>query len=97
MNQRIEKTEQKVLSLEEKRRKLEIQISREKQKLKEQKRKARTKKLIEIGGLAEIAGISEVDKHALLGAMIQIKELLDDRNTFDMYRKKGEELLKKND
>lgn len=95
MDQRIEKTEQKVLSLEEKRRKLEIQISREKQKLKEQKRKARTKKLIEIGGLSEIAGISEIDKHALLGAMIQIKELLNDPHTLNMLRKKGKELLNK--
>ncbi|MBE9044326.1 conjugal transfer protein TraD [Pleurocapsales cyanobacterium LEGE 10410] len=95
MSEKIQKTETKVRSIEEKIRKLDLQLAREKSRLKEQKRKARTKKLIEIGGLTEIAGISNVDKAALLGAMVQMKELLEDKQTFNMFRKKGEELLSK--
>ena len=96
MNERIQKTEKKVKQIQDKIRKLDLQLAREKSKLKEQTRKARTKRLIEIGGLAEIAGISNVDSGALLGAMFNMKDLLNDEHTFQMLKQKGQELLKKN-
>lgn len=93
MTQRIKKAQDKLKKLEEKKRQIEAQYSLEKAKLKEYERKARTRKLIEIGSLAEIAEISSFEKEAILGAMIHMAELLRDEPTLRMLRAKGKEIL----
>ncbi len=93
MTQRIKKAQERLKKLEHKRRKIEVQYSLEKSKLKEYERKARTRKLIEIGGLAEIAQISHYAPEAILGAMIQIADLFEDEQTLKMFSIKGLEIL----
>jgi SepF-like predicted cell division protein (DUF552 family) len=93
MTQRIKKAQAKLKKLEEKKRQIDLQYSLERARLKEYERKERTRKLIEIGGLAEIAQISHFTKAELLGAMIEIAELLRDEPTLKMLRAKGEVVL----
>lgn len=93
MTQIIKKAQSRLKKLEEKKRQIEAQYSLEKAKLKEYERKARTRKLIEIGALAEIAEISTFEKEEILGAMIQMAELLRDEPTLRMLRAKGEDVL----
>ncbi|MEM9272600.1 MAG: conjugal transfer protein TraD [Cyanobacteria bacterium P01_F01_bin.143] len=93
MDNEAEKIRQKLHSLEQKRRQLSDRLAREKARLKERERKQRTRTLIEIGGLAEIAGLTEVDKGALLGGMLEVAHLLQDKTTFEMLKAKGSSLL----
>ena len=93
MTQRIKKAQAKLKKLEEKKRQIDLQYSVERARLKEYERKERTRKLIEIGGLAEIAQISHFKKPELLGAMIEIAELLRDEPTLKMLRAKAEAVL----
>lgn len=95
MNLRVQKIEDKVLELEEKKRKLEVKLVQEKAKLREQQRKARTRQLIEIGSLAEQAGILDVDKSALLAGFFQLAELCRDEPTFKALKQQGETIFKK--
>ena len=88
-NQKILKSQNKVLQLEQKRRKLEASLIREKAKLKEQQRKIRTRTLIEIGGLAERAGLLGIDSDVLLAGFIQLAELCSDEPTFKALKAHG--------
>ena len=51
-----------------------------KEKEKEQQRKARTRQLIEIGGLVEIAGLVEVHRGVLLGLLLENRDKLKDED-----------------
>jgi hypothetical protein len=50
---------------------LEAKISREQGMLRERERKARTRRLIEYGGLVAIAGLDEEDKGTVLGVLLE--------------------------
>lgn len=85
----------------EKIKKLEEQIAKKKAalqltqaRIKERERKTRTRRLIEIGGLADIAGISDIDKGALLGAFIHVSEKLKDNLAFSKFKAEGDATLK---
>lgn len=93
MTQRIKKAQAKLKKLEEKKRQIDVQYSLERARLKEYERKARTRKLIEIGSLAEIAEISNFEKSEILGAMVQMAELLRDKPTLRMLKAKGDAIL----
>ena len=60
----------------------------------EQERKARTHQLIQVGGLAEIAGILEIAPGALLGGFLVIADVLKDEATFNAYKQHGDTVLK---
>lgn len=84
---------EKLESLERKQRELSNRLAKEKARLKAQERKQRTRRLIEIGGLAEIAEISLLDRGAVLGAMLEVAHLLKDPPTFEMLKSKGDSTL----
>ena len=56
-------------------------------------RKARTRRLIEIGGLAEIAEISQIDKGLLLGMFLACKKALENPETRTQWKAKGDAML----
>lgn len=89
MNDRLEKAREKLKLLQERKLKLESRYQVEAAKLKELERKNRTKKLIQIGGLAEKAGIADYPPEVLLGAMIQVSYLLQDRENALVLAEKG--------
>ena len=65
-------------TLAERMNKLEQQRARlaeEEARLKDQERKARTRRLIECGGLVEKAGLLDLEPNALLGGLIALKEM----------------------
>jgi len=93
MTVETERIRDKLEALEIKKRKLSDKLVREKARLKAQERKQRTRRLIEIGGLAEIAEISFLDKGAVLGAMLEVAHLLKDKPTFAMLKSKGDSTL----
>lgn len=88
------KIQSRLQELEARKRKVENELKFQKRKLKEQARKARTRRLIEVGGLADIAGLIETDPAALLGAMLQVSQILQDELTFKMMKSKGDEVLR---
>lgn len=53
----------------------------------EKERKARTRRLIELGGLADIAGVGEFDKATLLGMLAQLHQIDDYER--EMMRQRG--------
>lgn len=63
-------------------------------KEREKKRKSRTRKLIQIGGLAEIAGLQDFDTGVLLGMLLNGKELLEDEPTYNNFKKLGDSTLR---
>ena len=81
--------------LQSKKKKIQADLNKTKAKLREREKKARNRKLIELGSLVEIAlpEVTEVDKGALLGAMIEIAHLLQDWDTFNQLKAKGDEIL----
>lgn len=91
-NQKILKAQNKVLQLEQKRKKLEASLMREKGKLKEQQRKMRTRTLIEIGGLAERAGLLGIDSDVLFAGFLQLAELCNDEPTLKALKAHGKEM-----
>ncbi len=62
-------------------------------KMNEEKRKLRTRKLIEIGGLADIANLVDLDKGAVLGILLQGSRLIEDEQTFENLKKLGDATL----
>jgi hypothetical protein len=84
--------------LERKKQKLESQKHRLKQiesHVKSEERKARTRRLIELGGLVTKADLDQMESNVLLGAFLEIKERLSDvpdthmTNIKEAWAKKG--------
>ena len=63
---------ERIKRLEEQIAKKRAALVREKGRLSEKERKTRTRKLIEMGGLAEIAGLLESDPGFILGALLNL-------------------------
>lgn len=91
----LESEQNKLSRLLEKKEKIEKQIAQEKSKLNEKKRKERTRHLIQIGGLAEIAKIDIHDKGVLLGAFCEIFEKLrnGDQTVVQQWKTIGDRIL----
>jgi hypothetical protein len=83
---RIQKLEEEI-----KARQLKVQLAQG--RIKERERKQRTRRLIEIGGLADIARISELDRGALLGAFVEVSRLLSDGLTYSKMKAEGDAVL----
>ena len=93
--------ENKSISAQEKIKKLEELIAkkkallvREKGRLSEKERKARTRRLIQIGGLAEIAGLVEADSGFILGYLMRAKEIEESSAEWQGLKSKGDAILK---
>lgn len=61
--------------------------------LKEKERKIQTKKLIRSGELISLAQIEHLDPVALLGALLEIREKAEDKNTIKEWTSKGQASL----
>jgi len=68
---RLEAAQQRLHRLLEQKKALEAKISREQGLLRERERKARTRRLIEYGGLVTVAGLDEEDKGTVLGLLLE--------------------------
>ena len=84
----------KIKKLEELIAKKKALLIREKGRLSEKERKVRTRRLIQIGGLAEIAGIIEADSGFILGVLIRAKDIDPDSAEWRGLRSKGDAILK---
>ena len=73
------------------------ELDRKEKLLKEKERKVQTKKLINHGSLIEKAGISELDPKALLGALLEISNKIEDKSQLENWSNIGNEFLEKKD
>lgn len=85
--------ESKIEALEKQKEKVATRLKQEKTKLRSQAKKARKQRLYEVGALAEKAQLLEFDDEALLGAMTEIKILLEDEPTFRSLQRKGSSVI----
>ena len=67
----LEAAQARLEKLQEKQAELKAQISREEARIRENERKARTRCLIEYGGLVDIAELTSVDKGTVLGMFLE--------------------------
>lgn len=67
----LEAAQQKLARLLEQKKALEAKISREQGLLRERERKARTRRLIELGGLVAVAGLDQEAKDVVLGLLLE--------------------------
>ncbi|MDC0358097.1 conjugal transfer protein TraD [Oligoflexia bacterium] len=88
-----EKANAKIKKLEEQIAKKKALIQRTKGRLREKERKLRTRRLIQVGGLAEIANIDKADKGAILGGMLEIAEIFEDKGKYQALKSIGDEVL----
>jgi len=68
---KLKAAQQRLHRLLEQKKALEAKISREQGLLRERERKARTRRLIEYGGLVAIAELDEEDKGTVLGLLLE--------------------------
>lgn len=61
--------------------------------LREKEKKFRTKRLIQMGSLFEKAGIDNLDKSSLIGALMEIKALSKDKKKVAEWKDHGEKYL----
>lgn len=90
-----EKQLERIKKLEEQIKKKQLALQLAQGRIKERERKQRTRRLIEIGGLAEIAGIGDVDKGALLGAFLQAADSLKNSLAYSTMKAEGDKVLSK--
>lgn len=91
---RLEAAQQRLARLLEQKKALEAKISREQGLLRERERKARTRRLIEYGGLVAIAGLDEEDKGTVLGLLLEgARRLKVDTKTRQRWKQLGDKEL----
>lgn len=92
-NQRRLTAEERLARKAERLNKLAQEVKREQRLVNEKKRKERTRKLIELGGLFEIARLTEEDRGVLMGALLEIQEQINDPQKSLLWKKKGDATL----
>lgn len=93
MSSKRNRIQNQISSLKESIQRDQAKIRKLQTKDKAAKRKARTRELIQIGGLAEIAELLRFDRGALLGLFIKGREMLQDENTFLAFKQIGDRTL----
>lgn len=84
---------EKIKKLEEQIAKKKAALIREKGRLSEKERKARTRKLIQIGGLAELAGLADAEPGFLLGYLMEAAKVSPDSAEWRRLKAKGDSVL----
>lgn len=84
---------ERIKKLEEEIRRKQAALLQAQSRIKEKERKARTRRLIEVGGLAEIAGIVGLDSGTLLGGFITLAETIKDEATRSRLQAEGQARL----
>lgn len=64
-------------------------LQQEEQRLRDAERKARTRRLIEAGGLIDKAGLLDLDPNALYGALLMLAEQAADADTVKYWTARG--------
>lgn len=90
MQSKVEKISDRLKELAEKKEKLKFQ----ERQLREKSRKQKTKRMIEVGGIAANFGIDSFDNQTITGAFAEIQERSQPA-VLENWRKKGEALSKK--
>ena len=91
---RLEAAQQRLTRLLEQKKALEAKISREQGLLRERERKARTRRLIEYGGLVAIAELDEEDKGTVLGLLLEgARRLKVDAKSRERWKARGDKEL----
>jgi hypothetical protein len=88
-----DKATAKIKKLEEEIKKKQLALQLAQGRIRERERKQRTRRLIEIGGLADIAGVADTDKGALLGALLEVSKMLEDKLTYSKMKTDGDRIL----
>ena len=89
------KEEEKIKKIQDQIAKKKAELSRIQARTKERARKIRTRRLIELGGLCDIAGISDYDKGALLGGFMHLARKMEDELTYSKFKLEGASILHK--
>jgi hypothetical protein len=84
---------ERIRKLEEEIKRKQAALLQAQARIKEKERKARTRRLIEVGGLAEVAGIVEADSALLLGGFLRLAETLKDDATRARMKAEGDTRL----
>jgi len=80
-------------AIEEKKKALALKKSRieaQEKMLREKERKLRTRRLIELGGLVVKSNIEGLNNNALLGALLEIKDQMNEREAIERWKDKGD-------
>jgi hypothetical protein len=64
-------------------------LAEQEARLKDAERRARTRRLIEAGGLVEKAGLLELDSNALYGALLSLRDGADDKKQISQWAALG--------
>jgi hypothetical protein len=88
-----DKATARIKKLEEQIKKKQLALQLAQGRIKERARKQRTRRLIEIGGLADIAGVADTDPGALLGALCEVSKMLEDKLTYSKMKVEGDKIL----
>ena len=88
---RLAALQSKMDAAREKQKKLQEQLRQAESQVRKEERKQRTRELIEIGGLAEIAGIRPWDRPVILGMMLDASKSSDVQQ--ETWRKTGIQIL----
>ena len=90
----MEAVQQRLDTLQRQKKELEAKISREHGRLRERERKARTRRLIEYGGLVAIAELDTEDPGMVLGMMLEgAQRLREDETICTQWKTKGDRVL----
>jgi len=84
---------ERIKKLEEEIKRKQAALLQAQSRIKEKERKARTRRLIEVGGLAEIAGIINLDSGTLLGGFITLAETIKDEAKRTRMKAEGDTRL----
>jgi len=68
-------------------------LHRARARIREKAKKAKSRNLMEIGRLAEMAGISGVSPGAILGGMMELADLFENKMTYKRLKKIGDSRL----
>jgi hypothetical protein len=87
----------KIKKLEDQIAKKKALLIREKGRVSEKERRARIRKLIEVGSFFETAGLLDSDQGFLLGVLLQAASLSPTSARYEDLKHKGDELLKESE
>lgn len=94
MTDKGEASTERIKRLEEQIAKKKALLVREKGRISQKERKARTRKLIEVGSLAEIAEVLDREPGFLLGVLLNARDISPTSAKFEELTDKGQTLLK---
>jgi hypothetical protein len=86
-------SEDKIKKLEELIAKKKAELLKEKGLLSEKERKSRTRQLIQLGGLIEIAGLREDDKGFILGCLLRAAQIETNSSKYNELKLIGDHAL----